>query len=225
MALNFFLSLRTGPMVVSWNTGSCRQPAVVTSYVQCQCLAVAVQDRRWRISREVTKLQPAACQGFSPPPPPPSRASLPYSLLSIRFQSISLLLHLDSQKNNWLTSFQRAEIYSVTRQKTRCAVTNVRDCIIYVPGTGGCGCVSCAGRPRRPGESGAGAGWTGGPGAGPQVTWILDTLDTTSQTTVCFAQAKNISQPGLFINILISFKNIWSKNQHMLHMSLHPVSH
>ena len=41
-------------------------PAVVSSYVQCQCLAVAVQDRRARISREVTKLQPAACQGFLP---------------------------------------------------------------------------------------------------------------------------------------------------------------
>ena len=218
MALNFFLSLRTGPMVVSWNTGSCRQPAVVSSYVQCQCLAVAVQDRR--ISREVTKLQPAACQGFSPPPPPPSRASLPNSLLSIRFQSISLLLHLDSRKIiDWPPSKERRYIQWPGERR---AVTNVRDCIISVPGTGGCGCVSCAGRPRRPGESGAGAGWTGGPGAGPQVTWILDTLDTTSQTTVCFAQAKNISQPGLIIHILISFKNIWSKNQHM---SLHPVSH
>ena len=109
MALNFFLSLRTGPMVVSWNTGSCRQPAVVSSYVQCQCLAVAVQDRR--ISREVTKLQPAACQGFSPPPPPPSRASLPNSLLSIRFQSISLLLHLDSKKIiDWPPSKERRYI-------------------------------------------------------------------------------------------------------------------
>ena len=62
MALNFFLSLRTGPMVASWNTACCC--LAVSSYVQCQCLAVAVQDRR--ISREVTKLQPAACQGFLP---------------------------------------------------------------------------------------------------------------------------------------------------------------
>ena len=145
-------------------------------------------------------------------PTKPGR-SLPNGLLSIRFQSISLLLHLDSRKINWLTSFQRAEIYSVTRQKTALWPMSVTASSLF---QGGCGeCCSCAGR--RPGESGAGAGWTGGRGAGPQVTWTL----ATARTTVCFDQAKNVSQPSL-INILISFRNIWSKNQHM---SLHPVSH
>ena len=113
MALNFFLSLRTGPMVVSWNTACCC--LAVSSYVQCQCLAVAVQDRR--ISREVTKLQPAACQGFSPPPPPPSRAQLAQQSFINQIPINFFIAAFRFRKNNWLTSFQRAEIYSVTRQK------------------------------------------------------------------------------------------------------------